>query len=503
MTEVTPENNTPQAAPTSREAPLLGMGDQAHFQRYQQNSNKVLWGIFALLFVLAGGVFFVLPALVTPPDPASAVVVVPTATGPTAPALSPFDEAQKMRQREGAQNALAVLLELQEELETKQVLDWAAAPFNAALDQARLGDEAYRTQQFIDANTLYQAGADALQSIKDGEGLMFAKALEDGNVALAAGDAAAATAAFSQALLIDPTSSAAVAGLERANVLTDVLALLDSGRTLQANNQFEDAREQYRQAQALDAANTDVSTAIQQANSAIANREFAAAMSRGYAALQGGEPDAALRAFEQALAMRPGSAEVEAAMQQARDTQTFDAISVHIDAAVQHEDNEEWAQAVVAWDEALAIDPNLVDAVQGRERSDSRRKLDDFLLNTIANPLRVAEAEINTQTRQVLTDAARLLAPGPRLQSQITQINSFLERALVPVTMQLQSDGLTMVTVYRVGDLGLFTSHTLSLLPGQYTAVGVRAGYRDVRQEFVIGLDGEAPVVTVACSEAI
>ena len=190
-------------------------------------------------------------------------------------------------------------------------------------------------------------------------------------------------------------------------------------------------------------------------------------------------------------------------MQQARDTQTFDAISVDIDAAVQHEDNEEWAQAVVAWDEALAIDSNLVDAVQGRERSESRRKLDDFMLNTIANPLRVAEAEINTQTRQVLANAARLLDPGPRLQGQITQISGFLERALVPVSVQLQSDGLTTVTVYRVGDLGLFTSHTLSLLPGQYTAVGVRAGYRDVRQEFVVGLDGLAPVVAVACSEAI
>ncbi len=503
MTEVTPQNNPPQAAPTSREAPLLGMGDQAHFQRYQQNSNKMLWGVFALLVVLAGGVFFVLPALVAPADPATAIVVVPTATVAAAPALSPFDEAQKMRQREAAQDSLAALLELQEELENKQVLDWAAVPFNAALDQARLGDEAYRTQQFSDAEDFYQAGVVALQAIKDGEGGMFTKAMDDGNAALATGDAAAATAAFSQALLIDPANSAAVAGLERANVFTDVLALLDSGRAQQDDGQFEAARELYQQAQALDAANSEVSAAIQQVNTAIANREFAGAMSRGYAALQTGEPDAALRAFEQALAMRPGSDEVEAAMQQARDTQTFAAISVHIDAAVQHEDNEEWAQAMVAWDEALAIDPNLVDAVQGRERSDSRRKLDDFLLNTIANPLRVAEAEINTQTRQVLANAARLLDPGPRLQGQITQISGFLERALVPVSVQLQSDGLTTVTVYRVGDLGLFTSHTLSLLPGQYTAVGVRAGYRDVRQEFVVGLDGLAPVVAVACSEAI
>jgi hypothetical protein len=57
--------------------------------------------------------------------------------------------------------------------------------------------------------------------------------------------------------------------------------------------------------------------------------------------------------------------------------------------------------------------------------------------------------------------------------------------------------------VYRVGDLGTFTNYTLSLLPGSYVAVGVRAGYRDVRQEFTIGLDGQVPLVTIACSEAI
>ena len=69
--------------------------------------------------------------------------------------------------------------------------------------------------------------------------------------------------------------------------------------------------------------------------------------------------------------------------------------------------------------------------------------------------------------------------------------------------MQLQSDGLTTVTLYRVGELGLFTTHTLSLTPGSYTAVGVRAGYRDVRTEFVVAIDGQVPVVNVVCTEAI
>jgi hypothetical protein len=226
-------------------------------------------------------------------------------------------------------------------------------------------------------------------------------------------------------------------------------------------------------------------------------------MSRGYGALQNGDSTAALRAFEQAGAMRPGSSEVAAALQQARDRQTFDAISVHIDAALMHEDNEAWAQAVAEWDQALAVDANLVDAIQGRERSESRRVLDEFLQNTLANPLRLAEPEIFAQTRRVVDDATRLLQGGPRLQGQLQQVGAFLERALVPVEVQLQSDGMTAVTVYRVAELGIFTTHTLSLPPGEYVAVGVRPGYRDVRQEFVVGLDGRAPVVTVACNEAI
>ncbi len=503
MTEVTPDSNSPQRLVPGPETLLLGMGDQAHFQRYQQTGNKVLWGIFALLLVLVAGVFFVLPTYVAAPDLSVAVVVVPTATE-AAPALSPFEEAQRLRLRVAAQNTLAVLLELQEELDSKQVQNWAAEAFSAALDQAHLGDAAYRTQQFIAANDFYQAGVAALQAIKEGEDAMYAAFLDDGNSALAAGEANASEQAFGQALLIKPDSSEAVAGLERANVLNAVLDLLESGRNLHTDNQFEAARELYRQALALDGAHPDVSAALQQLNTDLAERNFAAAMSRGYVALQDGDADAALRAFEQALSLRPGSAEVEAAMQQARDRQTFAAISVHIEAAQQREASEAWAQALAAWDEALAIDPNLVVAVQGRERSESRRNLDDFLQNTLANPLRLADANVSAQTRQMLAAAARLsVAAGPRLNSQIQQINGLLERARVPVTVQLQSDGMTTVTVYRVGELGLFTEQTLSLLPGEYTAVGVRAGYRDVRQDFIISLDGQTPVITVACTEAI
>jgi len=53
------------------------------------------------------------------------------------------------------------------------------------------------------------------------------------------------------------------------------------------------------------------------------------------------------------------------------------------------------------------------------------------------------------------------------------------------------------------GDGGLFPSQSVKLTPGTYPAVGIRNGYRDVRQEFSVSIDGQAPVVTVTCKEAI
>jgi len=503
MTTQDLDNTGPQPPARAPQAPALGMGDQLHFQRYQRKGNLLLWSIFALLAVLTAGVFFVLPRYVTPPDPATAVVVPVANPAAVGAALSPFEEAQRMRQREAAQNSLQALLDLQQELEQKQVLQWAAEPFNTGLDKARSGDEAYRLQQYLEAGNLYQEGVELLQAVRDSEADIFARSMEAGSAALLAGDADAADAAYSQALLLRPDSSEAVAGLERATVLDQVLGLLESGRNLQAGNQLEEARELYRQAQQLDSANGAAAEALSAINTAIANRDFNQAMSRGFAALQANDPVSARQAFEQAGAMRPGSPDVSAALQQAQDQETFAAISVHLDAAAEHESAERWAQALEAWTQALAVDPNLVSALEGQRRSQSRNNLDQFLEATIANPLRLGEDSVYQQTQQVLVDAGRIPDQGPRLLAQLQQVRDFLGRARIPVTVQLQSDGLTTVSVLRISELGQFSSQTLTLTPGEYVAVGVRPGYRDVRQEFTVGLDGQAVQVTVVCTETI
>src|SRR5688572_28052515 len=243
MTEVI-NDSTRSADEPSRQgnSPLpLGMADHLQYQQYQQKNSKVLWGIFALLLVLVGGVFFVLPRYVSTPVVTAPVAVQTPATAESAPAagISPFEEAQRFKQRETAQNTLAALLELQETLEQKQVLSWAETPFNEALALARTGDEAYAKQEFVQANESYQASLEQLQQISAGQTAQYDAAMQAGDAAYQAGDAETATAAYSQALLINPESTDASAGMDRAQVLTQVLEHIEAGRNLQSGNQLE------------------------------------------------------------------------------------------------------------------------------------------------------------------------------------------------------------------------------------------------------------------------
>ena len=75
--------------------------------------------------------------------------------------------------------------------------------------------------------------------------------------------------------------------------------------------------------------------------------------------------------------------------------------------------------------------------------------------------------------------------------------------AQLPVSVLLHSNEVTDVTVYKVAHLGTFRRQQLSLKPGTYPAVGVRDGYRDVRQKFTIRPSGETPIIEISCTEPI
>ena len=171
--------------------------------------------------------------------------------------------------------------------------------------------------------------------------------------------------------------------------------------------------------------------------------------------------------------------------------------------AESHEREEEWQDAVLAYDQALALDVSLLQARKGREQAQWRSNLDARLNMAISKPDRLSTRAVYDEALVLLRDASRIQNPGTRLKRQIAVLDVLLQEAASPVLVNLESDNETRITLFKVGDLGRFLQKELNLLPGRYVAVGSRDGYRDVRVEFQVQANKNMPPVIIQCEEKI
>jgi hypothetical protein len=104
---------------------------------------------------------------------------------------------------------------------------------------------------------------------------------------------------------------------------------------------------------------------------------------------------------------------------------------------------------------------------------------------------------------KLVVDVSLMEDIGPRLAEQRDELSRLLKRAATPITVNLVSDNMTSVSIYKVGILGNFINHKLDLRPGTYVAIGARPGFRDVRLEFRVGPEVEMQPVVVRCEEPI
>jgi len=490
-----------------------------------QAVSRWVWVSLAALVLLALAVIFVLPGvveryelpLVKRPEPAATETETVVGGGSsngsrnTGGNVSPFEEAQLARQRRAAQDILASLLERQSELEAFAVQEWAPDDFESALTQAEEGDTYYRQGDFQQAEELYQQADDTLARLQNSRDEQYELAMERGETAMTGGDADAAMTAFGLASRIQPSSQAAADALDRASVLEDVLGLLNEGQALADSGELEEARDRYQEALRLDEEHPQAKALRSSIEQQIIDRNFSAAMSSGFTSLQSGDTDAAISAFENALAIKPGSDQAEAAIQQARDQVELGEIARIRGQAERHEASERWQAAVDAYQQALDLDANLVFAQDGKDYSQRRLQLDQLMQANLDDPLRLSDQAVYQEAQNVLAVATELAGdlreegvhPGDRLLAQVDELALVLEKVIIPKDITLTSDGATFVTLYRIAELGTFEQTTVSLTPGRYVAVGTRSGYRDVREEFVVGLDDAPAAVSIRCHDQI
>ncbi len=462
------------------------------------------WIVLALLLVLAMGVVFVLPNWVADreqeqaAEPAGSVESVVAA--PPIPALSPEELA---RLRAEAEALLADLLPQQARLQALSAESWGGEDWTVYDSSAKAGDDAYLAETFQDAVASYARALEVGEALLGRSVNIIGAALEAGTAALDAGNSSVAQQQFSLVLGIEPESEAARIGLERAEQLPDVLALVQRADALSREGSLQEAAALYREALAIDSAWQPAREALGVVEGRIQARRFESLMSEAFTALASEDYEEANERFTAALKLRPGSEDAANGRLQAEQGQRLDQIALVEARAAAFERRELWARAIEQYEMALAEDATLIFAQEGVARAQARADLDSKLSHLLSNPNLLFDDGVLADAELLLSDAQAMAEPGPRLAEQTDELGRLIRLASTPMAIELESDELTEVTVYRVGPLGVFAQTTLELRPGTYTAIGSRDGFRDVRTTFTILPGQSLAPIRVACSEPI
>jgi tetratricopeptide (TPR) repeat protein len=468
----------------------------------------------AVLVLLLLGVIFLLPKTVE--EERTAPVATETEAGEADEAgrrrsgveftenvddLSGRDE--RVQARADTERVLGELLSRMETLESRAVQRWGGLRFKQAQSLYAEGDAAYLDRNYAEATDKYRQAIEIVEPLLQQVDRVFAEALDSGLEALEAADTIEALRHLELAAAISPGHAGARAALGRARNLDTVLALTDQGLAFETNLELEAARRSFEEAVDLDPEWEPAQEGLARVLEAIQQMAFDLRMSEGLMALGEGDFPAARAAFRMAEQLRPGSPEVADGLLQVDQGIRLQQIrSLEQQAAAQRR-NEEWESAIETYEGILEIDPNLQFAQQGlresREMAALHLRLDEY----IEDPDGLSEATAMGRATRLVVDITRMPEPGPRLIAQRDELSRLLKRAATPLTVQLVSDNLTDVSIYKVGKLGSFETTQLDLRPGTYVVVGSRPGYRDVRLEVRVAPEVDMQPIVVRCEEAI
>jgi tetratricopeptide (TPR) repeat protein len=486
---------------------------------------KVLYGALGAALIIFLAVIFVLPEVVDrqPNSVSNEASDLDVTAGAEAPAINASAEEDDELRRVPARGdtsfsenvdgvrgikaatdeALGDLLSQLERLRYRAIDRWGGQPYLDAVDVYADGDQAYVDKNYRLAGEKYREASRMLEPFFDQIETVFRETLAGAKEAFNNGDPSEAVRLFDLAVSITPGHREAEAGLERARNLAAVLSLMEQGIRYEDDLELAAAKLAFENALTIDPLWEPASLGLERIKVAIKNLSFEQRMTEGFDALYGGDFDTARAAFTAARLLNPDSREPADGLLQVDQEVRLADIRRLEDEAISLDRAEQWETSITTYEDILKIDPDLQFAKDGLAAARSRAAIHSRLQGFIDDPDNLSDDANMQNATRLLLDVTRLEPMGPRLVDQKSELARLLKRAATPLRVQLVSDNQTDVSVFRIGRFGSFSAHELELRPGNYVAVGIRPGYRDVRIEFRVAPEIDMQPIVVQCEEII
>ncbi len=413
------------------------------------------------------------------------------------------DFAALARAKQQADELRADINERLQKLTARAAAQWGGADYQSATNALAAGDAAYAEREYIAAAEHFAKAPPLLNALEKRAGEALKEYLQAGAKALEQGRSEDAKAAFGLASKIEAGNQLAAQGLKRAGTLDEVLKLVADAERLEKEGDVNAAVANFRKALALDAQTPRAAEGVARIEARLAGDAFASAMARGFGALASADYAHARSAFEAARKIRPDAPEIGQALRQIEQEQRTGVIAAKLTTAQRLEAEERWSDALKEYRAVIELDSTIAAANEGVARTSPRAALNEQLELYLTQPERLFSQPVRAAARDTLARANSIANPGELLRKQIATLTDWVARADVPVPIALQSDNLTQVTIYRVGELGAFAQRSLELAPGSYTVVGTRPGYRDVRRQINVAPGAALEPIVIRCEDRI
>jgi serine/threonine protein kinase/Tfp pilus assembly protein PilF len=453
------------------------------------------WVIAVVLIAITGAVAVYLPQFASKQKVDVAKLQLPA--GPT-----PDQQAEEKRAEELASQH-EELNKRMLELDSRAGASWAGEAFAAARKSLDDIGAMLERRKYDTAPEALAALQKSLDEIEARVPEALAAQMTEGKRALNQGEFENARHAFETALKIEPGNNDAIEWLGKVAAASGVVPTLADAENAEAAKDYVKAQNLFAEVLKQNPGNATATEGLARVRRAMAENEFNTAMGAGLAALNAGRLSEARTQLERARQLRPDSGEVAAALQRVADTGSGRSLADLEQRAARLAREERWTEALALYDEALARDPSLQFAINGRATIAPRAELGQRLDALIDRPERLAADEVRREAERLLARAAQISNPGPVIRSQVQRLELLLPTFNQPVMLALESDNATEVAIQRVGFLGTFDRRQVELKPGKYTVTGRRSGFRDVRREITVAPGQSGQTIVIRCLEPI
>ncbi len=402
-----------------------------------------------------------------------------------------------------ANKTMQSYLQLRAQLELENAVAWGEPQWTESVLSATQASRQLVQRQFGHAAVLYGSALQQLQQLEGQREQRIHVAMQQAQAALSENRVVYAIEQFQRVLAIDAEHEDARFGLARAQSRSSLLDSMTLGEQAESRGDLLAAQAAYQEAAMLDPEYEPPSQAFARVTDEMESLAFDDAMSRMLMALDQSQLGHAGKALAEAQALRPDDGVVRDAQQRLMRARQLARLNIYRQQAEKFTRIENWQAVLTVYKKILAVDATAGFALDGLEKAEARLAVNKQFDHYLKRPARLHAAQPLENAEALLAAIAYAPADEPRLANKISTLQTLVMSAQTPVSVALSSDGETDIAIYHVGQLGVFSYYQLDLLPGTYTVVGTRYGYRDVQKILKVTPGAQNAALSIRCEELI